>query len=72
MVDHQVLSFDAYLKFIEDLFLDGARLDPFTDGWWDPRPRVAENAHVLGNLMKEFDFEQRPLAPFTLRPHPTA
>src|SRR5262249_32206439 len=30
-IDHQVLSFDAYLKFIEDAFLGGQRLDPKTD-----------------------------------------
>ena len=27
-IDHQTLSFDAYLKFIEDDFLGGARLNP--------------------------------------------
>ena len=27
-IDHQTLSFDAYLKFIEDRFLGGQRLDP--------------------------------------------
>ena len=26
-IDHQILSFDAYLKFIEDDFLGGQRLD---------------------------------------------
>ncbi len=31
-VDHQTLSFDAYLAFIDDDFLHGARLDPRTDG----------------------------------------
>jgi hypothetical protein len=31
-VDHQALSFDAYLKFIEDDFLGGQRIDPSTDG----------------------------------------
>jgi phospholipase C len=31
-IDHQTLSFDAYLKFIEDDFLGGQRLDPRTDG----------------------------------------
>src|SRR5713226_2941709 len=31
-VDHQTLSFDAYVKFIEDDFLHGQRLDPLTDG----------------------------------------
>ena len=41
-IDHQVLSFDAYVKFIEDDFLGGARLDPKTDGRPDPRPNVRE------------------------------
>src|SRR5439155_29212 len=27
-IDHQTLSFDAYVKFIEDDFLNGQRLDP--------------------------------------------
>ena len=27
-IDHQTLSFDAYLKFIEDDFLGGQRIDP--------------------------------------------
>ena len=39
-IDHQTLSFDAYLKFIEDDFLGGQRLDPLTDGRPDPRPTV--------------------------------
>src|SRR5205085_2952132 len=43
-VDHQILSFDAYLKFIEDRFLHGQRLDPTTDGRPDPRPTVRRNA----------------------------
>ena len=43
-IDHQTLSSDAYLKFIEDDFLDGARLNPQTDGRPDPRPDVRENA----------------------------
>ena len=30
-IDHQTLSFDAYLKFIEDVFLTGERLDPLTE-----------------------------------------
>ena len=43
-IDHQMLSFDAYLKFIEDDFLHGQRLDPRTDGRPDSRPDVRENA----------------------------
>ena len=65
-VDHQVLSFDAYLKFIEDDFLGGARIDPRTDGRPDPRPDVREDAPALGNLANDFDFSQRPREPLLL------
>jgi phospholipase C len=66
-IDHQTLSSDAYLKFIEDDFLDGARLDPKTDGRPDRRPDVRENAPILGSLAAEFDFSQAPRPPL-LRP----
>ncbi len=69
-IDHQTLSFDAYLKFIEDDFLSGARLDPKTDGRPDPRPDVRENAHVLGDLTQDFDFSQPPRQPVLLPEHP--
>jgi len=65
-IDHQVLSSDAYAKFIEDDFLGGQRLDPATDGRPDSRPDVRENASVLGNLAKDFNFHQTPIAPLTL------
>ncbi len=65
-IDHQTLSFDAYAKFIEDDFLGGARLNPKTDGRPDPRPDVRENAHQLGNLVHEFNFNQTPLKPVLL------
>jgi len=65
-VDHQVLSFDAYLKFIEDDFLGGARLDPRTDGRPDPRPDVREAASILGDLTADFDFSQPPRPPVVL------
>jgi len=70
MVDHQTLSFDAYVKFIEDDFLNGQRLDPSTDGRPDPRPTVRENVSVLGNLASEFDFSQAPRPPLILPVHP--
>jgi phospholipase C len=70
-VDHQVLSFDAYVKFIEDDFLGGARLDPKTDGRPDPRPNVRENAPALGDLTRDFDFTQPPRPPLILPVHPT-
>ncbi len=70
-IDHQTLSFDAYLKFIEDDFLSGQRLDPKTDGRPDPRPTVRENVSILGNLTNDFDFSQTPLSPMVLSIHPT-
>jgi len=69
-IDHQVLSFDAYNKFIEDDFLGGARLDPATDGRPDPRPDVRENASILGNLAADFDFSQPPRPAVLLPTHP--
>jgi phospholipase C len=59
-IDHQTLSFDAYLKFIEDDFLAGQRIDPATDGRPDSRPDVRENASQLGNLTADFNFNQAP------------
>jgi phospholipase C len=69
-VDKQVLSFDAYLKLTEDLFLGGARLDPKTDGKPDPRPTVREAVPELGNLLNDFDFAQTPAAPLLLKQTP--
>jgi phospholipase C len=70
MIDHQTLSFDAYVKFIEDDFLSGQRLNPLVDGRPDPRPTVRENVPILGNLTKEFDFSQSPRSPVLLPVHP--
>jgi phospholipase C len=67
-IDHQTLSFDAYLKFIEDDFLGGSRLDPKTDGRPDPRPTVRENVSTLGDLRNDFDFSQAPSKPVVLSP----
>jgi phospholipase C len=72
LVDHQTLSFDAYLKFIEDDFLGGQRLNPRTDGRPDPRPTVREALPGLGDLVKDFDFTQSPRPPLILPPRPTA
>jgi phospholipase C len=69
-IDHQFLSSDAYLKFIEDDFLNGARLSPATDGRPDRRPVVRENEQILGNLYNDFDFTQPPPPPMTLTPCP--
>jgi phospholipase C len=69
-IDHQTLSFDAYDKFIEDDFLHGQRLDPRTDGRPDPRPEVRENVKILGDLQRDFDFDQPPRPAVLLQPHP--
>ncbi len=69
-IDHQVLSSDAFLKFIEDDFMQGARLNPATDGRPDPRPDVRENQPILGNLVRDFNFAQRPRRPVLLATNP--
>ena len=69
-IDSQTLSFDAYLKLVEDRFLGGQRLDPLTDGWPDSRPTVREAAPQLGDLSQEFDFTQSPAPPLVLDPTP--
>jgi phospholipase C len=68
-VDAQTLSFDAYLKFIEDRFCGGQRISS-TDGRADSRPTVRESVPVLGDLSQEFDFTQTPLPPLILDPTP--
>ena len=70
LIDSQTLSFDAYLKLIEDLFLDSERLNPATLSRPDSRPTVREKASILGDLLKEFDFSQEPLPPLILDPSP--
>jgi phospholipase C len=65
-IDHQTLSFDAYVKFIEDDFLGRQRIDPRTDGRPDPRPTVRESVPVLGDLTQDFDFNQPPQPPLIL------
>jgi phospholipase C len=70
LIDHRTLSFDSYIKFIENDFLGGQRLDPVTDGRPDPRPDVREDAPQLAGIAQEFDFSQPPLAPMILPVHP--
>jgi phospholipase C len=67
-IDHQILTSDAYLRFIEDDFLGGARLDPRTDGRPDPRPGVREN--LTGNLATDFNFSHAPRPALILNPCP--
>ena len=67
MIDHQTLSFDAYLKLIEDRFLGGQRLPGDRP---DSRPTIREDLNKLGDLAREFDFTQAPLPPLILDPSP--
>jgi hypothetical protein len=69
-IDHQRLAHDAYLKFIEDDFLGGKRLDPKTDGRPDKRPDVREEAPGLGDIASDFDFNQSPKPAVLLPTHP--
>ncbi len=69
-IDHQILSHDSYNAFIEDLFLNGQRLDPKTDGRPDSRPTVRETASILGSLLEDFDFNQAPRPPLILPINP--
>jgi phospholipase C len=69
-IDHQTLSFDAIVRFIEDDFLGGQRLDPRTDGRPDPRIDVRDADPHVGNLAADFDFRQSPLPPLVLPLHP--
>jgi phospholipase C len=69
-IDHQTLSHDAYNRFIENDFLGGQRLNPRTDGRPDPRPKVRESNPLLGSLLRDFNFRQRPRPPQILPIHP--
>jgi len=69
-IDSQILSFDAYLKLIEDVFLNRERLNPRTISRPDSRPTVREKVPILGSLLRDFDFERDPIPPLILDPRP--
>ncbi|HEV3228688.1 MAG TPA: alkaline phosphatase family protein [Solirubrobacteraceae bacterium] len=71
-IDHQIAGQDAYVKFIEDDFLSGQRLNPVTDGRPDPRPDVREAFPQTGNLASDFNFNQAPRPPLILPPLPSS
>ena len=56
-IDHQVLSTDSYLRFIEDDFLGGQRIDPATDGRPDSRPPSPKRPRP-GRLAADFNFRK--------------
>jgi phospholipase C len=70
LIDHHVYSQDAYLKFIEDVFLGRQRIDPSTDNRPDPRPDVREQLPTAGDLVNAFDFRQDPRPPLLLPLNP--
>jgi phospholipase C len=69
-IDHQPLTFDSYLRLIEDVFLGGERLDPSTDMRPDPRLDVRETSPLTGDLRDDFDFAQSPRKPMLLPTSP--
>lgn len=70
-VDHQPLTVDAYLRFIEDRFLGGQRLDPQNDGRPDSRTTVREDLTSIGDVLADFDFNQTPRQPLVLDTNPS-
>jgi phospholipase C len=67
-IDSTQSSSDSFLKFIEDDFMGGARINPNTDGRPDPRKVIREN--LTTNLLEAFNFNQTPLPPLILNPCP--
>jgi phospholipase C len=65
-VDHQILSFDAYDRFIEDDFLNGQRLDPKNGRPTRPPPnRPRERSHPRRSHQR---FQLQPTTPPTHAP----
>jgi len=79
MIDHAVLSDDSYATFIENQFMQGARLDPTALGNPDNRPDLRDSitrvkfldghTEPVGHLNDELDFAQTPLPPLILSTH---
>ncbi len=67
-IDHQICSVDCYLKFIEDTFLNGERMQQA--GRPDPRPDYRDAQPVYGDLRNDFDFGHPPQPPLVLPTHP--
>lgn len=78
-IDHSLLSFDSYATFIENIFMNGMRLDPAALGEPDSRPTIRDSirkvttlqgeTEPVGRLLDEFDFHQAPLPPLVLSTH---
>jgi phospholipase C len=81
-IDHQVTSFDAYLKFMEDIFVTSARIGAPDTIRPDSRTTLREalttvaqapgpggpggNPIPVGDLLNDFNFQQTPLPPLVL------
>jgi phospholipase C len=67
-IDKQELSHDAYLKFIEDLFLGSMRIGSSACGRPDNRTKdaIQREDKVKGDLLYEFDFWQPLRGPMTI------
>jgi phospholipase C len=78
-IDHQVLSADSYATFIENIFMNGDRLDPTALGEPDSRPTIRDELRTgtypdgktakIGHLINEFDFTQAALPALVLSTH---
>jgi phospholipase C len=78
-IDKSLLSFDAYAVLFENLFMNGARLDPTALGEPDSRPTIRDELTMatypggatapIGQLIKEFDFKQTALPALVLNTH---
>ncbi len=67
-IDHQICSTDCYIKFIEDVFLNGERMAQ--SGRPDPRPDYRDEEPQYGDLVNEFNFDRQPRPPQLLSLHP--
>jgi phospholipase C len=75
-IDHQTLSFENYARFVEDLFMNKARLDPAALGLPDARLAIADSIRTVsftdghtekvGDLTREFDFSKPASPPLVL------
>ncbi len=68
-VDHQILSFDDYVRLIADDFLGGQRLDPRPTADPNPGPTCGRT-HPRSDITAAFDFNQSPRPPMPLPVHP--
>jgi len=78
-IDNSPMSFDAYATFIENIFMNGARLNPAAMGNPDSRPDIRDalttvtypngTTTPIGDLRNEFNFKQSALPPLVLSTH---